>query len=76
MLESANRGDAICCKPDDAAGGHCQHKNLICSMPAMVTGEEDKYFPVASPDMNNYQMMAFCPHIDQEKCGISSDTDN
>ena len=64
LLESANRGDAVCCKPNDDAGGHCMNEDLVCSMPGAVTGEDDPYYAVSSPDGNNYQMMSYCPHID------------
>ena len=52
------------------------NEDLVCSMPGSITGEDDPYYAVSSPDGNNYQMMSYCPHIDKEKCGISSEEGN
>ena len=75
VLQSGNRGDAICCKPG-STDFHCTREDLVCSMPAVTVDESSKYTPVATDGIFNYQMYAFCPAIDHVKCGISEEADN
>ena len=74
LLLSANRGDGVCCK-NDVEDGVCgpDYSDLVCSMPSWHTQEEQDnltHGPVFSPNRRNYQMFAFCPGIEPQKCGV------
>ena len=58
LLQSANRGDGICCK-NDVKSGVCSkdYPDLHCSMPSYINEEEHNshnHAPVFSLDDRNY----------------------
>lgn len=74
-------GNAFCCK-QDYNGEYCKngatHTNkgeehaitTVCSPPSFVpSAGGSPYSPVLTGD-RNYQFFAFCPAVDQNKCGV------
>ena len=72
LTKSTNFGKGICCKPD-ADVGLCSSTNprLVCSPPSY---DPESSSLLLTDDDRNYQMFAFCPGIDQRKCGISANS--
>lgn len=71
FLQSGNWGDGICCK-NGATSGACfvdESNDMHCSPPSIDDG--GKYKDVMTQGNRNYQLFAFCPGIDQKRCGIS-----
>lgn len=78
LLQSANRGDGVCCKNSVEGDGVCSsdYQDLHCSMPSFLEQEEQDgsiHSSVFSPNKRNYQMFAFCPGIEPVKCGVGAD---
>lgn len=80
---SSNAANAFCCKPDYNEG-YCksgtthyydpndeedQGFTTVCSMPSQGGGS---LFNDVLTGNRNHQMYAFCPLINQKKCGIKS----
>ena len=74
LVESGNWGDGICCR-NYAKDGICAEKedsDFHCSPPSVHDEENDaEYSYVISENNRNYQLFAFCPGVDQHRCGIS-----
>lgn len=76
-IKSGNTGDGVCCK-NNVEKGLCagSRDDIVCSMPSIRdhgTKLWKDHKDVYSLDDRNYQMFAYCPGVDQHKCGISSE---
>lgn len=74
---SSNKGDGVCCNPDEDGCKTDSRLGLYCSEPPLL--DENKTFEnITSLDRTmmfekavNYQLFAFCPATTQKKCKIN-----
>lgn len=83
-MHSTKAGLVFCCKPDSNEG-YCQDGNthglspdgdqldIICSPPSFVPDPETSSSTVLTGN-RNHQMFAYCPKIDQRRCGFPDGT--
>lgn len=77
LTGSSNFGHSICCKPDYHEGLCQTSGDLICGPPSKYEeGYEGSYSEVLNDDMTNYQMFAFCPAVNPNRCGLNDTNPN
>ena len=80
-MQTSKTSSIFCCK-QDYNEGYCKDGSehgfgrssieMVCSPPSFGNG--GKFAPVLSPGNRNYQMFAYCPTINQQRCGFPNGT--